>query len=57
MKFKIFRDKVREYRFNLLADNGEVIATSEGYEDKRDCEHAIKLVKRASEATVEDTTI
>lgn len=57
MKFKLFRDKVSEYRFNLIADNGEVIVTSESYEDKRDCEHAIKLVKRSGEATVEDTTI
>jgi hypothetical protein len=33
-KFEIIKDKRGEYRFHLKAGNGEIIATSEGYQTK-----------------------
>jgi len=33
-KFVLFRDKANEWRFNLQASNGKVIAVSEGYRTK-----------------------
>ena len=55
-KFTIFKDKKGEYRWNLKANNHEIIADSaEGYVNKTDCEHGIELVKELSpDANVED---
>lgn len=33
-KFELWVDKAGEYRFNLKATNGQVIATSQGYSSK-----------------------
>lgn len=54
-KFEIYRDKGDEWRFNLVAPNGEVIASSEGYTSKDSCLKGVESVKRwATEAeTVE----
>jgi len=57
-KFEIYKDKAGEYRWNLRADNYEIIAdSSEGYINKSDCEHGIALVKKlAPAAEIEDKT-
>ena len=34
-KIEIFKDSLEEFRFRLKATNGEIIATSEGYESKQ----------------------
>ena len=44
-KFELYQDKAGEYRFRLKARNGEVIATSEGYVTKANCENGIASVK------------
>lgn len=44
-KFVIFEDGNGEWRFNLKAGNGEVIATSEGYKTKQGCEKGIASVQ------------
>ena len=57
-KFELFVDKGGEYRFNLKASNGEVIASSEGYKSKASAVNGIESVKKnAADAVVEDTTI
>lgn len=33
-KFEIFKDKKGEYRFRLVAGNGEIVLASEGYKSK-----------------------
>ena len=45
-KFVIKKDKAGEYRFNLKAANGEIIATSEGYSSKEACKNGIESVKK-----------
>ena len=46
------------YSFNLVANNGQVIATSEVYSDIDNCENGIKSVKKnAPIAKVEDQTV
>jgi hypothetical protein len=45
-KFIIFKDKKGEFRFNLKAPNGEIIATSEGYTTKDSCKNGIESVKK-----------
>ena len=44
-KFELWVDKGGEYRFNLKATNGQVIATSEGYSSKASAVKGIESVK------------
>jgi uncharacterized protein YegP (UPF0339 family) len=51
-KFVMKKDNAGEWRWNLKANNGEIIADSgEGYKNKGDCEHGIELVKAAGPDT------
>ena len=53
-KFELYADKAGEFRFRLKATNGEIIAVSEGYKTKTNCENGIQSVKNnAPEAEVE----
>ena len=56
MPFHVKKDAKGEWRWNLTAANGKKVATSgEGYKDKKDCLHAIDLVKKSgTEKVVED---
>lgn len=47
-KFMLYSDKKGEYRFRLKARNGEIIAVSDGYEQKSECIAAIELVRRVA---------
>lgn len=51
--FELWVDKAGEYRFNLKAVNGQVIATSQGYSSKASALGGIASVQaNAPEATV-----
>jgi len=56
LKFETYEDKAHEHRWRLKASNGQTIASSgQGYKDKRDCEHAIDVIKKGAEkAKVEE---
>ncbi len=56
-KYQVFVDKAGEYRFNLCASNGEVIASSEGYSSKDGCLNGIASVQRIGNSEIEDLTI
>jgi uncharacterized protein YegP (UPF0339 family) len=56
-KYQIFADIASKYRFNLSASNGEIIATSEGYETKQGCTNGIKAVKNSCSSEIEDLTV
>jgi len=56
-KFEINMDRAGEFRFNLVALNGEIIAVSEGYTTKDNALNGIESVRRnAAEAIIEDNT-
>jgi uncharacterized protein YegP (UPF0339 family) len=56
-KFELYRDEGGEYRWRFRADNGEVVASGEGYLNKDDCEHAVRLMKdQVPQAEVADRT-
>jgi uncharacterized protein len=56
-KYVIKSGRTGKFRFNLLATNGQVIATSETYETKRACLAGIESVrKNATNAVVDDQT-
>lgn len=56
-KFEIFKATNGQYYFRLKAENGEVIAVSEGYASKQGAQNGIAAVKRcAPTATTTDLT-
>ena len=56
-KFVLKRGTTGKFRFNLVAPNGQPIATSEAYETKASAMAGIASVrKNAAGATVEDLT-
>lgn len=56
-KFEINRDTAGQFRFRLVATNGQVIAVSEGYTTKDNALNGIESVKQnAAAALVEDQT-
>jgi uncharacterized protein YegP (UPF0339 family) len=57
-KFTVYLDKGNKYRFNLKAGNGEIIAASESYPDKKSALKGIASVaKNAPVAKIVDTTV
>lgn len=55
-QFVIYRDRAGEFRWQLFAQNGRIIADgAEGYKNRADCVHGAKLVSWiASGASVWD---
>ena len=45
-KFEIFKRTDEQFHFNLKADNGKVILTSEGYTAKAGAQNGIEAVKK-----------
>ena len=45
------------FKFDLKADNGEIIATSEVYKTKASCLNGVNSVKKNSVGGVEDQTV
>jgi len=56
-KFIVKTTKSGNFRFNLLATNGQVIATSQNYKSQKTCEEGIASVKSNALAHVEDQTV
>ncbi|MEN8614271.1 YegP family protein [Dehalogenimonas sp. THU2] len=56
-KFELYQDKAGEFRFRLVASNGQTIAVSEGYKAKASALNGIESVKtNAPTASIEDKT-
>lgn len=51
-KFVITKDKRGEFRFKLVAGNGEIIAVSEGYAAKSGAKNGIESVKKNAPTAV-----
>lgn len=56
--FEVYHDRANEWRWRLVASNGNIIADSgEGYQSKQGVERGVESVKRcAPEATVQFDT-
>jgi len=55
VKFVVKKTSNGEFRFNLLASNGHVVATSESYKEKRSALSTIESIKKnAGAATLDD---
>lgn len=56
-KFELNKDVAGEFRFKLIATNGQTIAVSQGYNSKESALNGIESVKEnAPSAMIEDTT-
>jgi uncharacterized protein len=56
-KFVLTKGSSGKYHFNLVASNGQIIATSETYERKQSALNGIESVKsNAPNAEIEDET-
>ena len=51
-KFTIYKDKKGEFRFRLLATNGQTIATGESYPTKAACMKGIASIQKNAPAAV-----
>jgi uncharacterized protein len=57
MKFVVKKTSNDQFRFNIVASNGQVVATSETYTRKAAAMDTIASIRqRVGSATVEDTT-
>jgi uncharacterized protein YegP (UPF0339 family) len=47
LKFEIYQDNAKEYRWRLKAANGAILATSgQGYKAKADCKHGVERIQQ-----------
>jgi uncharacterized protein YegP (UPF0339 family) len=57
-KFELTKDVAGEFRFKLVAENGQTVAVSQGYSTKESALNGIKSVKQnAAKAVLEDKTV
>jgi len=47
-KFQIFKDRVGEYRWRLIARNGQIVAASEGYATKYNARRSAETLKAST---------
>lgn len=45
-KFQVYKDKGGEFRFRLLAGNGQGVLVSEGYASKASCLNGVESVRK-----------
>ena len=55
-RFEIRQTKNGSFRFNLMATNGQIIATSETYSSLDSCKNGVESVRKNCAAHVEDQT-
>ena len=51
MKFELYQDAHKAWRWHLKAANGEIIASGEGYVNKQDAVNAVNLVMGTTSKT------
>jgi len=57
-RFEIKKSANGQFYFTLIAPNNEIIATSEMYTTKQNCQNGIESVKRnAPSADIQDKTV
>jgi len=50
LKFEIYQDNAKEYRWRLKSANGSILATSgQGYKAKADCKNGVERIRKDAE--------
>ena len=47
LRYEIYKDRKGEFRFRAIAANGQIVAASEGYKDKRSAVKTARLLATA----------
>jgi uncharacterized protein YegP (UPF0339 family) len=55
-KYVIYQSESGKYRFKLMTKEGDVLVSSELYETRQGCTHAVKAFKKYSNSEVNDLT-
>jgi uncharacterized protein YegP (UPF0339 family) len=56
-KYQIYQDVAGKYRFRLRAENSQIVAVSQAYDQHASCINGVKSVQNNCNAAIEDTTI
>lgn len=56
-KYEVYKDAVGKFRFRLRAENNEIVAMGEAYEQHASCLNGIKSLKKNCGAEIEDLTV
>ncbi len=56
-KFQVYKDAAGKTRFRLRAANGQIVATSEAYEQYAGCMNGVRSVQKNCRAGIEDLTV
>jgi uncharacterized protein YegP (UPF0339 family) len=56
-KFQLYKDAAEKFRFRVVAENGQTVASSEAYEQYASCIKGVNSVKKNCRSEVEDLTI
>lgn len=50
--YEVYRTLIRQWRWRLVAANGEIIASGEGYWNKVDCLTALEVIRKTGLKTL-----
>jgi uncharacterized protein YegP (UPF0339 family) len=53
MRFEVYQDRSRQWRWSLYAESGRIAESAGGYHDSEECRHAIALVTTSSLAPIQ----
>ena len=56
-KYEVYLDKRKEYRFRLVARNGQIVGAGEGYTTKDACKNGIASIKKNADSQIVDETV
>ena len=56
-KFQVYKDAAEKFRFRLIADNSQIVAVGEAYEQHASCINGIRSVQKNCKSEIEDLTI
>ena len=56
-RFEIYKDAKEDFRFRIVAENGEIVAYSQGFKSKAGCKTIILAVIKNSTADIIDSTV
>ncbi|MCR5319030.1 MAG: YegP family protein [Treponema sp.] len=56
-KYELYLDKKKEYRFRLIARNGQIVGSGEGYKTRDACKNGITSIKKNADSQIVDETV
>jgi DNA-binding protein Alba len=56
-KFQVYKDSAGKFRFRLRAEDNEIVAVGEAYEQHASCMNGIKSIQKNCNSEIEDLTV